>query len=228
MTDASAATSAGIEALIERLRREGVEEGAAEAARIVEAAERRARAVLDAAEAEAAALREAARAAAERFRRGGEEALRVAMRDAELEMKETLGRRFAEQVRGAVSGLMRDEEMLKRMILAVAARARTEADADAARALEAVLPRSVVGLDQLRRKPEEMREGSLTRFAAAEAARMLREGVTFARADDDAEGIRIVLKDEGVVIDLTDAAVADVILRHLQPRFRALLEGVVS
>jgi V/A-type H+-transporting ATPase subunit E len=41
-------------------------------------------------------------------------------------------------------------------------------------------------------------------------------------------GIRIVMKDSGVVVDLTDAAVADVILRHLQPRFRAMLEGVVS
>jgi V/A-type H+-transporting ATPase subunit E len=52
--------------------------------------------------------------------------------------------------------------------------------------------------------------------------------VSFARSGDDAGGIRIVLKDDGLVVDLTDAAVAEVILRHLQPRFRALLEGVVS
>jgi V/A-type H+/Na+-transporting ATPase subunit E len=57
---------------------------------------------------------------------------------------------------------------------------------------------------------------------------MLRAGVTFDRSSDDAGGIRIVLKDNGLLVDLTDAAVADVILRHLQPRFRALLEGVVS
>jgi len=30
------------------------------------------------------------------------------------------------------------------------------------------------------------------------------------------------------VLDLTDKAVAAVILAHLQPRFRALLEGVIG
>ena len=57
---------------------------------------------------------------------------------------------------------------------------------------------------------------------------MLRAGVSFTRSSDDAGGIRVVLKDTGLVVDLSDAAVAGVILRHLQPRFRALLEGVVS
>jgi len=86
----------------------------------------------------------------------------------------------------------------------------------------------VIGLDELRLNPREMREGSLGQFALQSAADMLRAGVTFWRSSDDAGGIRIVLKDSGVVVDLTDAAVADVILRHLQPRFRAMLEGVVS
>jgi V/A-type H+-transporting ATPase subunit E len=36
------------------------------------------------------------------------------------------------------------------------------------------------------------------------------------------------LVDRDVVLDLSDRAVADVILEHLQPRFRALLEGVVK
>jgi V/A-type H+-transporting ATPase subunit E len=57
---------------------------------------------------------------------------------------------------------------------------------------------------------------------------MLRAGVTIARSEGDAGGIRIVLLDSGLQVDLTDGAVAGVILRHLQPRFRALLEGVVN
>ncbi|QDY71196.1 hypothetical protein [Qingshengfaniella alkalisoli] len=229
MADAhTTAPAAGIKELIERLRQEGVEEGEAKAAQLVSEAETRARQILGKAEAEAKSVRDAARAEAERTRQGGEEALRAAMRDTVLKLKDTLSRQFSEQVSGTVSRLARDDEVLKRMILAVAARSREDAGVDDAAVLDVVLPRSTVGLDELRRKPEELKEGSLTHFVAAAAAEMLRDGVTFERAGDDADGIRLVLKDEGLVVDLTDRAVADMILRHLQPRFRALLEGVVS
>ncbi|MEL6769013.1 MAG: hypothetical protein AAFP17_17680 [Pseudomonadota bacterium] len=227
MSEASTnSTSAGIEALIARLRQEGVDEGKAEADKVTAEAKERARELIESAEAEAQQTLAKARAEAAKLQKGGEEALRVAMRDAVLELKQGLATRFAEQVRGVVSGAARDEETLKRMVIAVAARAREEAEMDEA-ALEVVLPRSVVGLDDLRRKPEELREGSLTHFAAAAAAEMLREGVAFSQAEDEADGIRVKLTDSGIVVDLTDKAVADVILRHLQPRFRALLENVV-
>jgi V/A-type H+-transporting ATPase subunit E len=229
MTDETAhATAAGIETLIARLREEGVEEGRAEAERIVADAEARAREIVEAAERQATELREEARREAEKLRRGGEEALRVAMRDAILELTETLSERFAERMRERVAHLGRDEDTLKGLLLAVAGRARQEAGIDRTRAIEVALPRVAVGLEELRRKPEELREGSLSHFVAAEAAEMLREGVTYARAGDGAGGIRVTLADEGLVVDLTDEAVAEVILRHLQPRFRALLEGVVS
>lgn len=220
--------SAGIEALIERLRQEGVDEGRAEAERVVAEAESRARTILTEAETEAKSRRDSAEAEVDRLKRAGNEALEIAMRDAVLELKQGLTERFAEQVSGTVSELLRDDEMLKRMVLAIAARARADADLDDVKDIDVILPRAVVGLDDLRRKPEELREGSLTHFAATAAADMLRKGVRFSRAEDEAGGIRLTLTEEGVVVDLTDKAVAQVILRHLQPRFRALLENVVS
>ena len=221
-------TSAGIETLIARLRQEGVDEGQAEADRILAEASKRARDILEKAEADAAKARDTARADAERFRKGGEEALSAAMRDAVLDLKDGLSRRFAERIHGSISQLTRDEEMLKRMILAVASRAREEAGVDDAAEVEFVLPRSAIGLEDLRKKPESLQKGTLSHFVAADAAEMLREGVIVARSEDNLDGLRVVLKKSGLVIDLTDRAVADVILRHLQPRFRALLEGVVS
>jgi V/A-type H+-transporting ATPase subunit E len=220
--------SAGIDGLIQRLKREGVDEGRAEAQKVVAEAEARARAIVAKAEAEAKRRTDAATQEADRLKRGGEEALKVAMRDAVLELKDGLSTRFARQVQGVIAKLSTDEEVLKQMILAVASRARGESGIDDAKALEIILPRTVVGIDELRRDPQELREGALSQFALASAADMLRAGVTFDRSSDDAGGIRIVLKDNGLLIDLTDAAVADVILRHLQPRFHALLEGVVS
>jgi len=220
--------SSGVDALIQRLKQEGADEGRAEAQKLVADAEARARELLAEAEAKAKHRTDDAREEADRLKRAGEEALKVAMRDAVLELKEDLSSRFAQQVQGVVAKLTTDEELLKRMILAVASRARVEAGIDTAKQLEIILPRTVVGLDELRRNPRELREGALSQFALASAADMLRAGVTFTRASDDAGGIRVVLKDSGVEVDLINTAVAGVILRHLQPRFRALLEGVVS
>jgi V/A-type H+/Na+-transporting ATPase subunit E len=220
--------SSGIDTLIQRLKQEGADEGRAEAQKLIADAEARARELVAQAEAKAKQRMDDAAQEANRLKRAGEEALKVAMRDAILELKEDLSSRFAQQVQGVVAKLSTDEELLKSMILAVASRARSEAGIDNAKQLEIILPRTVVGLDELRRNPRELREGALSQFALASAADMLRTGVTFTRSSDDAGGIRVVLKDTGVLVDLTDAAVAGVILRHLQPRFRALLEGVVS
>lgn len=226
-SDAALSTASGVETLISRLRDEGVEAGRQEAERLVGEARAHAREILDKAEAQATAVRETARAEAEALRRAGEDALRIAVRDAMLDLKAQLAQRFAADVAKTVSQVMRDEELLKAMILAVAGRARDEADLDRAETLVVRLPRQAVGLDELRRNPEEMVAGSLTHFAACCAAEMLRGGVSFDRQEEPDGGIRIQLVDRGVSVDLTDAAVAEVLLAHLQPRFRALLEGVV-
>lgn len=221
-------TASGVETLIARLRDEGVGAGKAEADRIVTEAQALARATLEEARLQAADTLEKARREANNFQRAGEEALKAAARDTVLDLKDFLSRRFANDVGKTVSATMRDEELLKQMILAVAGRVREEAGVDRSQDVLFELPRAAVGLDELRRNPEELKEGSLTHFAAASAAAMLRDGVTFVRADDDSGGVRIQLVDRGVSIDLTDRAVADMILAHLQPRFRALLEGVVK
>jgi len=220
--------SSGIDALINRLKKEGADEGRAEAQKLIAEAEARAADILAKADATAKSRTDDAAQESDRLKRSGKEALKVAMRDAVLELKDGLSARFAQRVRGTIAKLSAGDDVLKRMILAVASRARDEVGVDNARELEVILPRAVIALDELRLNPREMREGSLGQFALQSAVDMLRAGVTFGRSSDDVGGIRIVLKDSGVVVDLTDAAVADVILRHLQPRFRAMLEGVVS
>jgi V/A-type H+-transporting ATPase subunit E len=221
-------TSVGVEALISRLRDQGVSAGRAEAERMLADAETKARAIVQNADDEARKKIDGAQAESERLRRAGEDALRAAVRDTVLDLKDRLSKRFAEDVAKTVASAMRDDALLEKMILAVASRARKDGAVDKAAKLEIVLPRSAVGLDDLRRQPEELKKGTLTHFAVAMAGEMLREGVNFSRAEDGSEGIRLALLDRGVSIDLTDKAVADLLLVHLQPRFRALLEGVVK
>ena len=227
-TAAEQQMSNGIDALIERLKQEGVAQGEAQARKIVSNAENKAKSVLAEAEAQAKQRLTAARRETEQLQRGGEEALKVAMRDAVLQLKELISVRFAEQVGALISKLTTDEDLLRKMILAVASRARTESGMDSAAQLELILPRSVASLEELRRNPKELRDGPLSQLVFATAADMLREGVSFSFASDNSGGISVVMKGDGVEVDLTDQAVANVILRHLQPRFRALLEGVVN
>jgi V/A-type H+/Na+-transporting ATPase subunit E len=221
-------TASNLEALIARLRDEGVNAGRAEAERMVSEAEAKAKAIVHKAEVEARAKLDAARKEVEGLRRGGEDALRAAARDTILDVKDRLTQRFAQDVGKTVSEVMRDEEMLKKMVLAVVGRAREDGGVDQATDVEVLLPRSAAGLDELRRKPEELKEGTLTHFVAATAREMLREGVRFGRSEDDSEGLRVKLHDRGVSVDITDKAVAEAVLEHLQPRFRALMEGVVK
>jgi V/A-type H+-transporting ATPase subunit E len=220
--------SSGVEALIDRLRAEGVGAGRAEAERIEADARRRAAEIVQEAEERAGQLVDSARKESQALRTGGEEALRVAMRDTVLHLKGQLTERFNAEVRRLIAVAMDQEEFLKMLILEVAGHAREQAGVDSGQPVKVLLPRTLVGLEELRRNPLELREGSLSHFVLSVAGNVLAEGVTFGAADDDAKGIRLFLEDKNVQIDLTDEAVAALLLQHLQPRFRAILEGTVK
>lgn len=218
-------TAHGVDALIERLRADGVSAGEAEAARLRADAAAEAEALVAAARREADAMKREARDAAERYRRAGEEALNTAMRDAVLSMKADLMARFEADVGRLVSSAMADPELLKQMILEIAGRARTDLTEDAA--IEIVLPTEIAGPEEIRANPEEFQSGRLTRFVLGLAQEMLRSGVTLHASEAQGAGLRVVADAEGVTLDLSDAAIAEVLLRHMQPRFRAVLDGVI-
>jgi V/A-type H+-transporting ATPase subunit E len=220
--------SSGVEALIDRLRDEGVAAGRAAAKNIEADARVRAADILHDAEDRAAQLVEQARKEAQTLRKAGEEALHIAMRDTVLHLKGQLTERFGTEVRRLIAVAMDQQDFLQKLILEVAGRAREQAGVDAGQPVKVLLPRALVGLEELRRKPLELREGSLSHFVLSVAGNVLAEGVTFGVADDDAKGVRLYLEDKDVQIDVTDEAVAALLLQHLQPRFRAILEGTVK
>ncbi len=221
-------TAAGVEALLDRLQAEGVRTGEAAAARLIADAEARARTIRETAEREADAMIEAARKEAANLERGGKEALKVAMRDTVLDLKQALANRFKGDLARLVSKHLQDEDLLRQLIIEVAGKTARDADLADADKVEVLLPADVVGLDELRRDPTALRDGKLGHFVLGSAAELLREGVTLGRTPDGSVGIQVRLEDQDIVLDLTDQAVAEVILQHLQPRFRALLEGVIG
>lgn len=220
--------SSGVEALIERLRDEGVAVGREEAGRIELDARRQAAQHIREAEARAQQILESARRETEALKKGGEEALRIAMRDTILRLKAELSDRFSDEVKRLISAEMEQEAFLQQLILEVAAIARAESGLDAGQAVEIQLPKALVSPAELRRNPLELREGSLSHFVLSLAGNVLAEGVTFSVDKQEDRGIRLYLKDKDVHIDLTDDKVAAILLAHLQPRFRAILEGTVK
>ena len=219
-------TSSGVEELLQRLRDEGVAAGRAEAERIVADAEARARWLVEQTEEETERLRKQARKEAEHLQKTGREALNTAARDTLLSLKTTLTQRFTGEVKRLVGEELTKEDLLEQLIMAVVGRVREQVDR--AGEVEVELPRELVNWEELARNPEELAEGSLARFVRVVAADGLRRGVSFGVASDHHRGIRLYLKDQNIMIDLSDEALAAMLLQHLQPRFRALLEGIVK
>ena len=215
----------GVDALIARLRDEGVADGRAQGEQIVKDAQLHAELIVKQAHEKADKILTEARQEADSLEKAGHQALEVAARDAMLSLKMELNQRFTGEVRRLVGIEVKKPELLQRLILEIAGRAKDEIDG--ATSVEILLPRNVAGFEELSRNPEELEQGILTHFIRLINQDPLREGITFGVASDSQGGLRIRLVDQEVVLDISDRAIAEVLLQYLQPRFRALLEGIV-
>jgi V/A-type H+-transporting ATPase subunit E len=215
----------GVESLIERLRNEGVAKGRTEADRIIREAQGEAEATKSKAQEEADQIVSRARAEVTNLEQAGHQALQVAARDTALDLRNRLEQRFAGEVRHLVREEVQRQELLEKLILEVAGRAREEAASSDK--LEVLLPDKAAGLDDLTKDATKIRDTPLGHFAVLITRSVLRQGVTLATSRDLKSGIKVRLTDKGIDLDLSDKAIADLLLQHLQPRFRALLEGIL-
>lgn len=220
----------GVQALIDRLYDKGVQAGQDQAAQTVAYAESRAAQIIAEAKRQADAIRADAHRTAEAEQAAASEALKLAARDAFLGLKEDIAQRFGDQLRRLVRQDMATTDTLRALILAVAG--HTE---DAIRATAGVAtPRLIVGvptdpldLAELEADPVDGATAQAVRQQVmGTAAALLRDGVDLVPATGDQIGLTVRLVDQDVEIDLSDEAVTALLLKHIQPRFRALLEGV--
>ncbi len=217
--------SAGVEALIGRLRDQGIAQGRSEADALVTAAKQQAAEIIAAAKQEADALSVKAAADAAKLKAAGEDAVKLAMRDTILALEGDLLKEFVERLRRLCKGTLADPAFLQRLILEVGGRA---GQATAGKQAEMLLPAELVTLEELQRKPEEAKPGTLSQFVLSMGNGMLRDGMRFGVSDDGEAGVRIRLVDDDVQVELTENAIGQLLLRHMLPRFRALLRGAVT
>ena len=218
--------ASGVDTLIGRLREEGVNQGRTQAAKIIENSEKEAELTIHEAKQQAEQIVNQAREEAENLKRAANQALEVAFRDTILTLKSQLTQQFKREVRRLVGSETEKPEILQKLILEVVGQVREEVDRT--QQVEVLLPTKVAGLEELSQHPEELEQGILTHFMRLIAKDLLREGISFGVAKDNKGGLQLRLVEQEVVLDLSDAAISEVILEHLQPRFRALLEGIVK
>jgi len=222
------ATSSGVESLIQQLRDQGVAAGQERAESIVLDAQKRAEWIVEEAELEAQQLLDKAKKKSEALRLSGEDALKLATRDALLKLRDTLLGSFSDEVKRVVGQKMEQEAFLERLIIQIAGKVREQLDLDNKENISIFLPNNPVGVDELKNNPDELKAGTLTHFTAAIAADMLREGVSIKVSGDVSKGLSVRLEDDDMVVDFTEETISALLLEHLQPRFRTLLQGIVK
>jgi len=161
-------------------------------------------------ELEAQQLVDEAKKKSDALRSSGEDALKLAARDALLKLRDTLLGNFSNEVKRVVGQKMDQPAFLEKIILQLAGKARDQL------------------VEELKNNPDELKAGTLTHYTAAIAADMLRKGVSIQVADDIKCGISVRLKEDGMKVDFTDETLSALLLEHLQPRFRTLLQGIVK
>jgi len=227
-TTSSNHASIGVESLINRLRDEGVGAGQAESEKIISEAQKRVALIKSQAQQEAEEIVSSARKEAEALKTAGHDALMLAGRDAHLKLREVVMERFNEEVQRLVGDVMAPEPFMEKLILQVAGRVRDESGLDKEDKLAIKLPEKIISIDDLRKNPEELKEGTLAHFVLSIMASLLKEGISYQPSGNINAGLKVYLDNGNVEVDLSDEAITAVLLEHLQPRFRALLEGVVK
>lgn len=223
MAQEAAKTSSGVKELIARLRDDGVQAGKKEAERVVSEARQEASRILERARSEAEELRNRTEHDIAKDREAALQALKLAQRDTVLELREGVTRHFKQHMKRLVSKASQDEELVKSLILVLAGRTASEfvRDRDAEILVSAALfDDSDADADATASAHDRARQ-----LVLGITGDMLREGVELVPSDELAGGARVRAKGEDAEVDLSDEAVSELLMKHLLPRFRAILEG---
>jgi len=219
--------ASGIDELVARLRSEGIEEAERQSLEIIAKAKADASKILDEAEKKTQDMLIAARETIAREHQAANDSLHIAYRDLVLEIKNHLLSRFTEDVERLVADSLESESVIRDLVLAASQRILISSDIKAGEKLNISLPENVLELEDIVKDPDSAAKGLLADFVFAQQHKILKGGVSFSRGDAGQRGIFIQLVDRKIAIDLTDKAIADLLLHYLSPRFRALLDGII-
>jgi V/A-type H+-transporting ATPase subunit E len=207
-----------VQALIDRIRDQGVQSANQEAARIVAEAEAKASQLLADAQKQIEQLRTKATADIEAERDAAQEALKLSARDTVLRLKNGISAAFETFVRRLVTTATQDRDLMKKLVLVLAGHSAEEMIKD--KQIQILLSDAVM----TGKSDPKLRElGKQTILSLS--SDMLREGVELIPSSSVEGGAKVRLVGEQLEIDLSDKAIAKMLADHLLPRFQAILTG---
>jgi V/A-type H+-transporting ATPase subunit E len=207
----------GVQGLIDQLKNDGVSQGRAEAERLVAEARSEAMATVDKAREEAAQIVANARQEAEQLERNGKEALKLAGRDATLQLKETLHQEFENRLGKLVGQSLGDPELIRQLIREIAS--ATVPKSDASGSSESPKMQLLVSAGE-----DEQASKKLDELVRQVGGDMLAGGVELQLDGTPESGVRVRMLDQELEIELTETAVTKWLMRFLAPRFRSILD----
>lgn len=197
-----------LQTLLERIQKDGVQQGEQEASRIVEAAQARAKQIVREAEEAAARTRAAAEQEARNLVDHGTRSLRQAARDVILSVQaavqDTLDRLVHSQVKAAA-----DAETVRKMLTAIA------------EAYGRTLPKG--STLQIALAPEQQQ--AITESFLAQLAQQAKVGLEVKADRGVVGGFRVTVKGQGIEHDFSAAAIAEAIGSLLRPRLAEIVRG---
>lgn len=195
-----------LQALLDRIDRDGIQRGEAEKEKIISAAKAEASAIVSAAQEQAAKLVSDAQSETAMMRQKSEEAIRQSGRQILLEVRNELQSR----VQGAVSSLLKSElhphavaEIITTLCTSYLEKNGNEEKLDV-----------LVPAAQLE---------ALTDAVKAQLAASLRERVSLAPSKSLANGFKLSFSGSDVQYDFSDEALTEAIAAHLSPALGALI-----
>lgn len=216
-------TTSGVQELISRLKDEGVQAGRQEAEQIIKKARDKAAKIVAEAREEADKLLKQAHSKNEAEKLNAQESLKVAVRDTEIELQAGLKKAFESHVKRLVSKEVRDEEFLRQLLFAIVCAGAEKIPQE--QIMEVLLPENVLQTSEKGTAVTEEGKERLRNFVRCGTSDMLRESATLKPSSEISGGITVRLVNQDVVFDFSDNALSDLILKHLLPRYRAIVEG---
>ncbi|MBV1874643.1 MAG: hypothetical protein KUG80_07670 [Gammaproteobacteria bacterium] len=223
--------SSSVQSLIDRIHSEGVDSAQQAGEKIIAEAEHRGEWILAQAREEAELIRQQAQQNADFMQKAGKDALALACRDSILSLKNNLLNQFSEHLQNAVNESLQDVELLKAMILEIARGSADQSISEPSKndkPTQLLLPNTTANNAVLKDNPDNSGNIPLTQFVNDEFNKLLKLGIELVPNGHDETGIILRKTHDHVQVELTDKAITELLMKHLQPRFRTILEGIVS
>jgi V/A-type H+-transporting ATPase subunit E len=222
--------SQGVENLVAQLKNDGVLAGKNAADNIIRQAEEEANQILNKAHVDATEIYNQAHEKIKNEKKAAEDALQLAARNMRLELRQQLIARFKEEVKRLIHKELTNEATIRQLILILASETSDKLQQFRNKEIDIQLPDTVLEFDVIRKNPKLLENDPLKILVQGITGQMLKQGIHFSinKENKNDVGFTVRIVAEEIEMDLTEEAISTLLLKHIQPRFRALLEGLLQ